>query len=225
MANCEGRDAMMTGKFRHVFLDAEGTLYVPKHGRSRWEFWADPSPELALEFFELDEGVMEALVALRGQVDTLCLASRNTRAILTALLDKFGLRGYFDDILLNGDKGKNIVRYLSKHGLSRDEAVMVGDMPRLDIYPVRDRGIEAILVDRVYNRDADAERISGVKDLPAWLRIAGYAEGIGKKKARISKIEEFVVPEGVGTSSKHQNLDVRDAGLPSAVLGEGGQVV
>jgi len=206
-------------------LDAEGTLYVPKHGRSRWEFWADPSPELALEFFELDEGVMEALVALRGQVDTLCLASRNTRAILMALLDKFGLRGYFDDILLNGDKGKNIVRYLSKHGLSRDEAVMVGDMPRLDIYPVRDRGIEAILVDRVYNRDADAERISGVKDLPAWLRIAGYAEDIGKKKARISKIEEFVVPEDVGTSSKHQNLDVRDAGLPSAVVGEDGQVV
>lgn len=216
----------MTGKFRHVFLDAEGTLYVPKHGRSRWEFWADPSPELALEFFELDEGVKEALDALRGEVDTLCVASRNTDAILSALLDKFGIRGYFDEILLNGDKGKNIVRYLSERGLDRDEAVMVGDMPRLDIFPVKSRGVEAILVDRVYNRCVDAERISGVKDLPAWLRIAGYADSFGKKKARLSKLEDFITgPEAVCVAQNDQNLDAHGAGLRPEVVGEGGRVV
>ncbi len=213
----------MTGKFRHVFLDAEGTLYVPRHGRSRWEFWADPSPELALEFFELDEGVKEALDALRGEVDTLCLASRNTDDILSALLDKFGIREYFDAILLNGDKGKNIVRYLSERGLDRDEAVMVGDMPRLDIFPVKSKGVEAVLVDRVYNRGVDAERISGVKDLPAWLRIAGYAESFGKKRARLSKLEDFISgPEAVCVPDRDQNLDARGAGLRPQVVGEGG---
>jgi len=216
----------MAGKYKHVFLDAEGTLYVPKHGRSRWEFWADPSPELALEFFELDEGVKEALDALRGEVDTLCLASRNTDSILNALLDKFGIKGYFDEILLNGDKGKNIVRYLSERGMDRDEAVMVGDMPRLDIYPVRSRGVEAILVDRVYNRGVDAERISGLKDLPAWLRIAGYADSFGKKRARLSKLEDFIAgPEAVCGAEKDQNLDARGAGLRPAVAGGGGQVI
>lgn len=214
----------MAGRYRHVFLDAEGTLYVPKQGRSRWEFWADPSPELALEFFELDEGVRDALDALRGDVDTLCLVSRNTESILSALLDKFGIRGYFDDVLLNGDKGKNIVRYLSERGLDRDEAVMVGDMPRLDVYPVKNKGVEAILVDRVYNRGDSAERISGVKDLPTWLRIAGYADEFGKKKARLSKLEDFVDgPEAVCCPGRDQNLDARAPGLRHEVVG--GQVV
>lgn len=178
-------------RFKHVFLDAEGTLYVPRQGRSRWEFWTDPSPELALEFFELDEGVVEALARVRARSDTLCVVSRNSSEILYALLDKFGIRGYFDEVLLNGNKGRNISKFLSRRGLSKDEAVMVGDMPRLDVFPVKEHGIEAILVDRVYNRYADAERIAGLKDLPAWLRLADVAEGLGKRTVRMSRLEDF----------------------------------
>jgi len=205
-------------RFKHVFLDAEGTLYVPKHGRSRWEFWMAPSPELALEFFEIDEGVRDALEKIRGRSDTLCLASRNSPEILDALLDKFGIRHYFDDILLNGNKGKNISRYLSKRGLRREEAVMVGDMPRLDIFPVKEHGIEAILVDRVYNKYADAERISGLKDLPAWLRLADVADEIGKKVVRVPKLEEFACAD-------HQNLDCRTPGFQYESLDLRGEAV
>jgi phosphoglycolate phosphatase-like HAD superfamily hydrolase len=161
--------------FRHIFLDAEGTLYVPKAGRTTWEFWADPSPELARRFFVLDDGVVDSLCALRAISDTLCIASRNSQAILDVLLDDFGIRDFFDEIILNGNKGRQIARYLESRGLRRDQAVMVGDTPVLDIYPVRRRGIEAILVDRPYNRWADAERIKGVWELPSWLRIAEIA--------------------------------------------------
>ncbi len=211
----------MSGKhrrFKHVFLDAEGTLYVPKNGRSRWEFWMDPTPELALEFFELDEGVLEALIRIRARSDTLCLASRNSPEILNALLDKFKIRGFFDSILLNGNKGRNISRYLSRRGLSKDEAVMVGDMPRLDLFPVKEHGIEAILVDRVYNRYADAERIAGLRELPAWLRVADVADGMGKKVVRTPRLEEFA-------GGMHPNLDCRTPGFQYESLDVRGEVV
>jgi phosphoglycolate phosphatase-like HAD superfamily hydrolase len=184
-------DAQKVRKFKHVFLDAEGTLYVPKNGKSRWEFWANPSPEAAIEFFELDRGVKESLEQLRSQVDTLCLVSKNPEDILGALLDKFGIRHLFDDIMLNGDKGKQIAQYLSRRGLRRDESVMVGDMPVLDLYPVRRRGIEAILVDRIYNSWAKATRIRGVSDLPSWLKIADLAEEMGVHRAYTASLDDF----------------------------------
>jgi phosphoglycolate phosphatase-like HAD superfamily hydrolase len=186
-----GRDAQKPRRFKHVFLDAEGTLYVPKGKRLLWEFWANPSPEAAVEFFELDSGVVETLKTLRDQVDTLCLVSRNSWPILSAILKKYGIEKSFDEIILNGDKGKKIERYLAKHGLSKDESVMVGDMPALDLFPVLKAGIDAVLVDRWYNRMVRAERIKGLSELPAWLRIADIADGIGKNRVRIASLDEF----------------------------------
>ena len=177
-------------RFKHVFLDAEGTLYVPRGGRMAWEFWADPSAERAPSFFELDEGVDEALEHLRSMADTLCIVSMNSEPILDALLDEFGIRGHFDEVILNGNKGKQIVKCLRRRGLDIREAVMVGDTPRLDLFPVRKMGVEAILVDRPYNRSVDAERIAGIKDLPDWLRIADIVERYGRP--RNSTLDDFL---------------------------------
>jgi FMN phosphatase YigB (HAD superfamily) len=177
-------------RFKHVFLDAEGTLYIPHRGRSTWEFWADPSPGHAKDFFVLDEGVAEALRSLRERVDSLCIVSRNSKPILDALLDDFGIRDYFDEVILNGNKGKQILKYLARRGYERRDAVMVGDTPVLDLYPVKKAGIEAILVDRPYNRMADAERIKGVRELPSWLRIADIAER--GAVPRNSTLDDFV---------------------------------
>lgn len=185
------RDAQMPRRFKHIFLDAEGTLYVPKGNRLLWEFWAHPSPEAAVEFFELDRGVAETLKTLRGQVDTICLVSRNSWPILSAILRKYGIENSFDAIILNGDKGKEIERYLAKHGLKKDESVMFGDMPALDLYPVLKVGIDAVLVDRWYNGMARAERIKGLSELPAWLRIADMADGMGRNNARTASLDEF----------------------------------
>jgi len=179
-------------RFKHVFVDAEGTLYVPKNGRSRWEFWTDPSPESAVEFFELDEGVYDALVKLRSKAETLCIVSMNKEAILNALLEKFGIRHLFDEVLLNGDKGHRVEQYLEDHGYPKDCAIMVGDMPGLDLYPLRAVGVEAILVDRSYNRTARAERIKGISDLPTWLRMADIVEGSAPPRVRRMTLDDFM---------------------------------
>jgi phosphoglycolate phosphatase-like HAD superfamily hydrolase len=186
------KDGTGSRKYKHIFLDAEGTLYVPKHGRSRWEFWANPSPESAEEFFELDAGVEDALKLLRKKAQTLGLVSWNSYPVLKALLRKFKLNDYFDCILVNGDKGERIEKYLERNGLRKDEAIMIGDMPNLDLYPVRKAGIDAILVDRDYNWYVKAERIKGVNELPSWLRIADLADWIEKDKGRNLTLDDFV---------------------------------
>jgi phosphoglycolate phosphatase-like HAD superfamily hydrolase len=178
-------------RYRHIFLDAEGTLYVPKNGRSRWYFWARPTPEDAVEFFELDRGVIQALERLRSDADTLCLVSLNTEPVLNAVLDHFGLRRFFDAIMVNGDKGKRISRFLNERGLNKEDSLMVGDTPSLDLYPVQKAGINAILVDRDYNRNVRAERIKGIFELPAWLRLADIVEDIANEKARIATLDEY----------------------------------
>ena len=190
-ATMDQKDGAETRRYKHIFLDAEGTLYVPKNGRSRWEFWADPSPENAEEFFELDAGVEEALRRLRKKAHTLGLVSWNSEPVLRALLRKFKLREYFDCILINGDKGKRIESYLARNGLRKEEAIMVGDMPKLDLYPVRKAGIDAILVDREYNWYVKAEKIKGIKELPDWLRIADLADKIEKDRVRNSTLDDF----------------------------------
>ena len=177
-------------KYKHIFLDAEGTLYVPRRGRSRWDFWENPSAEAAVDFFELDKGVRQALDQLRGEVDTICVVSRNSELILNALLDKFGIRDYFDEIMVNGHKGRKIEDYLKKNGFRKEQSLMVGDMPSLDIMPVRESGVEAILVDRSYNRSVAAERITGVRDLPAWLRLADIADR--PRRPRLATLDEFI---------------------------------
>lgn len=190
--NMDQMDGNRIRRYKHVFLDAEGTLYVPKGGRSRWEFWASPSPDEAVKFFELDKGVVEALSLLREEVDTLCLVSRNSESILGALLKKFNIDGYFDGIMLNGNKGKQIENYLARHGLRKEDAIMVGDMPSLDLYPVRKAGVDAVLIDRAYNRYARAERIKGVYELPMWLRLASLVERLERQRVRNSTLDEFL---------------------------------
>lgn len=193
---CSGRvmercDASASHRFKHIFLDAEGTIYVPRHGRSRWAFWADPSPEAALDFFELDDGVRETLLWLRNHADTICLVSRNTEDILASLLGKFQIRDFFDEIMLNGDKGRKIEHYLRKNGFRKEESLMVGDMPTLDFYPLMRVGIEALLVDRPYNSWAKGERIRGISDLPSWLRIADIVYEAEKNHSRSATLDEF----------------------------------
>jgi len=80
-------------------------LYVPKNAKPHWSSGLTPSPDAAVEFYELDKGVLETLEALRGQMDSICLVSHNPEPILSALLEKFNIRHFFDENLLNGDKG------------------------------------------------------------------------------------------------------------------------
>jgi|GEM_PF-1467040 len=193
-------------KFKHVFLDAEGTIYVPRKGHTQYEFWAgDATPEKALEIFELDAGAAEAIRELRKHAETLCVVSLNPAPVLEALLQQFGIRDAFDEVMLNGNKGHLIRDFLRKHNFRTDQAIMVGDMPKIDLWPVRKAGIECVLVDRYYNQGVSAERIRGISELPSWLRIADLAEEISPPP-RVKPLDEFVTAyELSGRDNKTKN--------------------
>jgi FMN phosphatase YigB (HAD superfamily) len=199
-------------KFKHVFLDAEGTIYVPRKGHTQYEFWAgEHTPEKALEIFELDVGAAEAIRELRKAADTLCVVSLNPRPVLEALLRKFGLIEAFDEIMLNGDKGRLIRDYLRRHNYRTDQAVMVGDMPRIDLWPVKKIGIESLLVDRYYNQGVAAERIPGISELPVWLRIADLVEELSPSP-RVKPLDEFVTAYEM--LRPHDNKTKSTVGVP-----------
>ena len=199
-------------KYKHVFLDAEGTIYVPRKGHTQYEFWAgEHTPEEALGFFELDVGAAEAIRELRREAETLCLVSLNPMPVLDALLQKFGIKDAFDEIMINDNKGRLIRDYLRKHNFRADQAIMVGDMPRIDLYPVKRIGIEAILVDRYYNQGVAAERIRGLSELPAWLRIADLVESMSPS-SRVKPLDEFVTAYEL--SSHRDNKTKSPVGIP-----------
>lgn len=160
-------------RLTHVFFDAEGTLWVPRPGRSFAEFWDDPDPARAVEIFEPTPHLAETLDALQRRGLRLVVVSLHDVHVLPRLLQGFGIADRFDDVLVNGHKGARILQWLADHGLGPENAVMVGDRPDLDIDPVEAFGVPAVLLDREYNRDADAVRIHDLRDLVGLLAFAG----------------------------------------------------
>lgn len=150
---------------RVVFFDAEGTLWVPRPGRTFADFWAEPTNARARHVFELAPDCLETLDALRAANVRLVVVSKHNEAILPGLLELFGLAGHFDDVLINGDKGHRIRDWLRAHRMTAGSAVMVGDRMDLDILPARREGVRALLVDMEYNQGERAERIDGLGQL------------------------------------------------------------
>jgi FMN phosphatase YigB (HAD superfamily) len=151
-----------------LFLDAEGTLYVPRPGRKPRDFWAQRphTVERALEVFQAEPGIRPVLARLRTLGCTLCVVSRHKRNLLLDILRALDLYDYFDRILVDEDKGLAIRTFLEVRGLSREAALMVGDTPWLDIDPPEAQGIRALLVERPYNRFRGYETLASLQDLP-----------------------------------------------------------
>lgn len=159
-------------RISHVFFDAEGTLWIPRAGHTFADFWAAPSAERALEVFELAPRIHESLQTLRDAGLRLVVVSVHDVRLLPEILDAFGLRPYFDDVLVNGHKGARVLQWLHAHGRGPEHAVMVGDRPDLDIEPLVTFGVRAVLVDRPYNRDAVAVRVHDLRDLAGFIGFA-----------------------------------------------------
>ena len=145
----------------HLFFDAEGTLYITRNDRMKFkDFWdGDHTIERAREMFTLDSGVKELLEYLSKENIPMYIVSKYHKDLLPELLEHLEIRSYFTEVLINGDKGERIEEYLVKNNIDRRKCLMLGDMYDLDIEPVRDRGIFAILVDRYYNRNHEGPRM------------------------------------------------------------------
>lgn len=154
---------------RVLFLDAEGTLWTERPGRTMDEFWQRPTRGRAREVFRLAPGLRDLLRGLKASGCLLVVLSRHDERVLPEILEEFHLSDLFDDVLINGDKGERAAAWLEDHAIDREEAVMVGDREDLDIRPMRRVGIRSLLIDRPYNADVEAERIFALQELPGRL--------------------------------------------------------
>lgn len=138
----------MTDSQRIVFFDAEGTLYVPKKGKTFDDFWegGEHTLERALENFELNDGVIETLNELLTKGHKLVVISLHREDLLPDLLVQLGIREYFANVLVNGDKGEKMVEYLNKRGMPKEDALIVGDKYHIDIEPAQRVGIRGLLL-------------------------------------------------------------------------------
>lgn len=167
----DGSDRAIT----HVFLDAEGTLWEPRPGRTIHDFWDAPSPERAREVFRPTPGIRPTLEALARRGLTLVVMSKHDPALLPRLLADFGLADLFDDVLVDDDKAARVGAWLQAHGVPPDRAVMVGDRVDMDIEPLVEAGVLGVLVDRDYNRGPGHLRLRRIEDL---VPTVGFLNGL-----------------------------------------------
>lgn len=153
-----------------VFFDAEGTLWVPRAGRTLDDFWADPTPANAQRTLRVTPGIRTLLTRLGRRGKRLVVLSRHNETLLPRLLETFRLAHHFEAVLINGDKGERAALWLQAHGLPTASALMVGDRADLDVVPLERKGIQAVLLDRPYNRDSGAARVNDPRELLPALR-------------------------------------------------------
>jgi FMN phosphatase YigB (HAD superfamily) len=154
-----------------AFLDAEGTLYVPKPGRTAEAFWrGECTLERALAHFEPETGVFDALRRLRAQGSRVVVVSKHREDLLLQLFDAWGLRALIDDVILTHRKGQAIARFLETEGVPPSRALMLGDRPDLDVEPVLREGVPALLLRRDYNLTYEGDVLCCLADLPEETR-------------------------------------------------------
>ncbi len=102
----------------------------------------------------------------------------NTPPNIHRVLDKFGMKKYFDAIVLSCDTGylktdpEMFEIALDKLGLEADEVVHVGDSMETDVKGAEKAGIEPILIDRWSNRSYKnrIEDLTQLKDVLEGLK-------------------------------------------------------
>jgi HAD superfamily hydrolase (TIGR01509 family) len=107
-----------------------------------------------MRYVRLDEDALDVLLKLRGKYKLGLISNFAIPECLWRLLDKFGLRKFFDVILVSAEINKRkpspeiFERALKDLGVDASKAVFVGDMPGLDVKGAKNVGIRAILIER-----------------------------------------------------------------------------
>ena len=95
---------------------------------------------------ELFDGVEETLACLAGRHE-LTLYSKGHLEEQHAKIERSGLRNYFADCLVVGEKDTAGYRYfVEENGLDPDRTWMIGNSPKSDINPALRAGLGAVLV-------------------------------------------------------------------------------
>jgi len=150
-----------------IFFDADGTLWYPKttkyekHPVWVWREYGDKINRVRKEL-ELIPTVLETLVKLKKKGIKLIVLSTspyppkeaNTR--IRGNIKHFKLNKIFDEVHGTRDyhesKGEYILEILKKYGLSKKDALMVGDTYEWDYKPAKSKGVDAVLIEHNYDK-------------------------------------------------------------------------
>ena len=117
-----------------------------------------------LHYVRLDADAIDILRKLRGKYKLGIVSNFAIPECAWNLLDRFGLRGFFDIVVVSGavnqrkPSPKIFEKALNALGVDSSRTVFVGDMPGLDVKGAKNVGIRAILIER-----KPIERIVDVK--------------------------------------------------------------
>jgi len=107
-----------------------------------------------MRYVNLDDEALEVLRKLHGKYKLALVSNFAIPECVWKLLDKFGLKDFFDVILVSGEINKRkpspeiFEKTLNALGVDASKAVFVGDTPGLDVKGAKNVGIKAILIER-----------------------------------------------------------------------------
>ena len=179
-------------KKKILFLDGDGTLWYPsktkRTQKPHWVYQDETIKDNYLEHLELAPQVKETLETFYEQGMCLVVISANPKDEATAVseilerINHFGLHELLHECRASpGDdpngKAKIMLEVIQKRGLSRQDAVMVGDSYFYDYLPAKEAGIDAYFIDSPVARmpevvPRDLQRIQEVSDLIDILKSA-----------------------------------------------------
>jgi len=116
---------------------------------------------------------IEMLEKLKKSHKLILVANTDSFSV-EAVLDKYGLKKYFDSIYLSCDMGmlksnaKMFETILEKEGLKGEDAIMVGDSIESDLFGAEKAGLKGILLDR-NNKRSHPNRITTLAELEQFL--------------------------------------------------------
>lgn len=157
-----------------IFFDGDGTLWYPKktkyQEKPHWIYSLDESSGVHCEHLIMIPTVLSTLKKLKkAGIITVLLSThphspKEAASIINHKVSHFKLEGLFDEIHATREyyssKGEFIIAILKNRGISKCKALMIGDNYRWDYKPVRDVGIDVLLIESDYmKKDPGGKKI------------------------------------------------------------------
>ena len=134
-----------------VFSD----LFLQKGVTAKEEFISDLAyrfRKLSREYIRLYEGTEPLLQRLREEGKHIYLLSNAQRLFTAPEIEEMGIEKYFDDIFISSDFGIKkpekayMEALLQKHGLKKEECLMIGNEKECDIAVAERCGVDGLLI-------------------------------------------------------------------------------
>ncbi len=142
ITSCFGEPLLITMAREFPGVDPEESAEVYRR------FQVENTDELVKVF----EGIPELLEALKEEGYRIAIVTSRTRESANRYLDMLGIGGYFEDMVSCDDTHAHkpnpepILLCLAKLGITKDEAIMIGDSP-FDMKCANNAGVKSVLVD------------------------------------------------------------------------------